>query len=104
MDDNSPKLPKFSDVLSKGIQNDSNRPTRKERGPPLSKVTRTTTSSLVGTEECYKLKAAVHVDVNKSVYCISNVATEFTIEDIISHCKTVNHFTFVFCSVLMLVL
>jgi len=70
-DDNPQKVPKFSDVLSKDIQNDSNRPTRKERGPPLSKVTRTTASSLVGTEECYKRKAAVHVDVNKSVYCIS---------------------------------
>jgi len=89
-DDNPPKVPKFSNVLLKGIQNDYY--TLNARRPPMSKVTRTTASSLVGTEECYKLKAAVHIDVNKSVYCICNVASEFT-----TLFHTVNHLTFVFC-------
>jgi len=45
-------------------------------------------SRLIGTKDSYKLKAAERINVNKSVYSISNVSSEFPTSDITAHCKS----------------
>jgi len=50
----------------------------------------------MGTQDSYKLKAAEHVNVNKSVFCVSNVLSEFTVDDITAHYKSL-HVRVLFC-------
>jgi len=43
---------------------------------------------IIGKSDSLKLKAADPVKTIKAVYCISNVSTEFSVDDIVNHCKS----------------
>jgi len=51
---------------------------------------------LIGTQDSYKLKATEHVNVNKPVFCVSNVSPELTVDDNTAHCKSL-HVRVIFC-------
>jgi len=57
----------------------------------IKATARITNNALIGNADCCKLRAAgMRQQVEKSVYCVSNLSTECSVNDIRAYCKDLN--------------